>query len=401
MDLKKQSSFSYFMAVFDVAIIGAGPAGGNTAINTAKNGLKTLVFEEHKTIGEPVHCGECLSGLALERQKLVLPEKVISKKVKGVRIIFPNNKSHLVTEPGVVLEKHLFEQWLAKKAVQEGAEILLDHKVLDLKKEGTKWNLKTNHGEIEAKIVIDASGVQSVVSQKTGLNSRFESVVGIQHEIEGIPNDGYLDFHLWPDLAPEGYCWAIPKSNNRANVGLVTNQKNKAKEFCNEFIERKGWQEKTVVKTFGGLIPASGPVKKTFSDGLLLIGDAAGFTSPMFEGGTQLGLQSGRFAAQAAVKAIKENNWQQQNLAEYETMWKKEFPSYNALVKGKKAIYSFSVEELNRISEMLPKELRNLSLREKLKIGGNILRKNPHLLKKGILNAFRAFEFSGAEYYGW
>lgn len=68
--LKKTLHDGFFMLLFDVAVIGAGPAGGSAARNSAKNGLKTVVLEEHKTIGEPVHCGECLDGLAFKRLNL-------------------------------------------------------------------------------------------------------------------------------------------------------------------------------------------------------------------------------------------------------------------------------------------------------------------------------------------
>jgi NADPH-dependent 2,4-dienoyl-CoA reductase/sulfur reductase-like enzyme len=42
---------------YDVAVIGAGPAGGSAALHAAKLGLKTIILEEHNVIGEPVHCG--------------------------------------------------------------------------------------------------------------------------------------------------------------------------------------------------------------------------------------------------------------------------------------------------------------------------------------------------------
>ncbi|MCX6772288.1 MAG: NAD(P)/FAD-dependent oxidoreductase, partial [Candidatus Micrarchaeota archaeon] len=52
------------MEFFDIAVIGAGPAGTFAAYTAAKAGLTVGVFEEHEKIGEPVHCGECLSLLA-------------------------------------------------------------------------------------------------------------------------------------------------------------------------------------------------------------------------------------------------------------------------------------------------------------------------------------------------
>lgn len=386
---------------FDVLIIGAGPAGGSAARHCAELGLKTAILEEHKTIGEPVHCGECLSELSMQRMGWKIPDSVVSEPVDGVRVIFPDNSYSNVTEPGYVLEKHLFEQWICQEAEKKGSQLLLDHKLTDLKRENGIWNIKTNHGELKSKILIDASGVASVVSLKLNLNPRFESVIGIQYEMRDIPRTGYLDFYLWPELAPEGYLWMIPKKNTRANVGLVTNQKNKAKTFCDEFVKRMKWEDKVVVKTFGGLIPSSGPLPNTYSDGLFLIGDAAGFTSPLFEGGTQLGLRSGQYAAQVASRAVKQNNFSKSNLSEYEKLWKKEFPSYDKLIKGKKALYGFTDTELNQMAAMLPKELGNLGVADYASVGLKLFGKYPGLVSKGIMDAFQAFKYSRAEYYGW
>lgn len=395
------------MPLFDVAVIGAGPAGGSAARHSVERGLKTVLLEEHKTVGEPVHCGECLSEIAMRRMDWKLPEKVVSENVKGVRVIFPNSESSTVTEAGYVLEKQLFEQWIANEAQKEGAELLLDHKLLDLKRENSVWKLQTNHGELQSKIVIDASGPATVASRKLKLNPPiksdlpFDTVTGIQYELLDIPRDGYLDFFLWPRLAEFGYLWMIPKKDGRANVGLVTTQTSKAKVFLDTFVKEMDWEQKTKVKTFGGSIPHSGPVPNTYSEGLFLVGDAAGFTSPLFEGGTQLGLRSGQFAATVAARSIRENNFSKNNLAEYEKLWKKEFPSYAALLKGKKALYGFSEEELNQMAGILPKEMGNLKPTDKAKVGIKLLATHRHLLQKGAMDALSAFAYSRAEFYGW
>jgi digeranylgeranylglycerophospholipid reductase len=305
------------------------------------------------------------------------------------------------------LEKHLFEQWIAGEAQKKGAELLLDHKLLDLKRENGVWKLQTNRGELQSKILIDASGPAAVASRKLKLNPPikadlpFETVTGIQYELLDIPRDGWLDFFLWPRLSPWGYCWTIPKKDGRANVGLVTAEVTKSKTNLDQFVQEMKWENKTRVKTFGGSIPHSGPVPNTYAEGLFLIGDAAGFTSPLFEGGTQLGLRSGQFAAQVAARAVRENDFSKNNLAEYEKLWKNEFPSYEKLLKGKKALYGFSDEELNEIASILPKEMGNLKPTDKAKVGLKILAKHRHLLSKGVVDAFSAFAYSRAEYYGW
>ncbi|MDO8625655.1 MAG: NAD(P)/FAD-dependent oxidoreductase [Candidatus Diapherotrites archaeon] len=386
---------------FDVAVIGAGPAGGSAAFWAAKAGLSAVILEEHEVIGEPVHCGECLSNTAMDRMGWKFPKEVVSFPVKGVRTIFPNNDSFLVTEPGVVLEKHLWEQWIAKQAQDAGAQLELGHRVKGLRRENNAWKIDTAKGEVAAKILIDGSGVQSVSNTLLKLSNRFSSVVGIQYELKDIPRDDYMDFYLWPELSPHGYLWMIPKSDGRANVGLVTDQNNKAKPFLDEFVRRKNWQNKTVVKTFGGLIPSSGALEKTVSDGLMLIGDAAGFTSPLFEGGSQLGLMSGKLAAETAKEALDEGDASASFLKKYESRWKNEFPPYQKIIEGKKKLYALTDDELNEVAAVMPKEMGKTNYLNYLKVGLNITIGHPHLWRKGVRRVFDAFKYSRSKYYGW
>ncbi|MBI5226399.1 NAD(P)/FAD-dependent oxidoreductase [Candidatus Micrarchaeota archaeon] len=390
--------------VFDVLIIGAGPAGGSAAWHCSKSGLKTMVLEEHQAIGEPVHCGECLSQVACDRMGWILPPEAIAMPVKGVRVIFPGNKTTKLTEEGYVLEKHRFEQWIMRMAQKDGAQVALGKKVTTLKRDAETqiWTVSCADGSsFQSKILMDATGVAALVSRLLNLNPRFQSVIGIQYEMKDIPTDGYMDFFIWPELAPHGYLWMIPKGNGRANIGLVTNDNTKAKIYLDQFVAKMGWKDKVVVKTFGGLIPASGPLQNTVSDGVMLIGDAAGFTSPLFEGGSHLGLVSGRYAAKVARKAVTLGDTSKKFLSQYEMMWKAEFPDYQKLIGGKHALYDMTDNELEFVGSIMPKELSHITTMERIKFGSHVLVRKPGLLGKGLLSALEAFGYSRAESYGW
>ncbi len=387
-------------AVYDLLVIGAGPAGGSCAEKAAELGLKVLVLEEDSRVGEPLHCGECISKVAMDKLGDI-PEEVIAEHATGVRVIFPGPRSNLCDEPGAVLHKEKFEQWIIKKAKANGAEVLLGQPFESAERKGKFWKVKSKEKVFKAKIIVDASGVKSVLSQKLGLNKRADSVVGIQHLMECNEFDGYLDFYVWPKFAPHGYLWMISKGKGLANVGLVTTESNKAKEYLEKFLIEKGWQNNKILKTFGGLIPASGPVENTVGEGWIIIGDAAGFTSPLFEGGTHLGIQSGLYAAEVVKKAIEQNNASKEVLSEYDSLWKKEFPDYKMLVGGKDAIYSLTDEQLKDVSELMPNQLGFLSSTDKLKVLYRMFFVKPHLSKKKLFKVFNAFKYSRAKNYGW
>ncbi|MED5485409.1 MAG: FAD-dependent oxidoreductase, partial [Candidatus Thermoplasmatota archaeon] len=196
-------------ADWDVIVIGAGPGGGSAALHCARLGLRTLILEDHAEIGTPVHCGECLSEVAVKNLDLDLPEEVISLHVKGIRVLFPNDVEKKLTEPGYVLEKHLFERWLIDEAVKEGAVFKHSHKVKGMNKNFKLENQFFNweilgDGElfpITTKMVIDASGVAGVSSKILKNSNQIEVIAGFQYEMIEVENDGYLDFYIWPKYA--------------------------------------------------------------------------------------------------------------------------------------------------------------------------------------------------------
>jgi len=422
--------------LYDAAIIGAGPAGCSSAYTAASEGLSVILLEEHARVGEPVHCGECLSQVALNRMGLTLPEEAIACRVKGIRVIFPDKTETIWREAGYVLDKHVFEQFLAVRAQGAGAILKTHTRVNGMKRENGIWELNAikqggSASSFRSRALIDASGYEAVSTKLTGLNAKkFDMVSGAQYFMEDVPNDGFIDFYLWPRLSPHGYLWVIPKRDGAANVGLVTNEYANAHKYLKQFVKEMGLEGKKIIRPFGGMIPSSGPLPNLFGDGLLLIGDAAGLTSPMFEGGTQLALKSGELAARTLARAKTgvpkpeaENvdmltdgsksiyragfaptpsgdPFSAHALSEYAMAAKEEFPPYEKLVKGKRQMYAFKDEELNAIGRMLPHELNTMTALDKAGIAVRVLlRFGPRAFD--VRDALETFGYSVGEKYGW
>ena len=278
----------------------------------------------------------------------------------------------------------------------------------------TNWKIE-GRGDgfpIECKAVIDASGVAGAASKLLDMGTEVEVIAGFQYEMLDVPNDGYLDFYLWPEYSPHGYVWMIPKKGGRANVGLVTTDKKGAIKYLDSFITDTYLKEKPTVnppwraegikgRPFGGTIPISGPRSRTVAEGVILVGDAAGFTSPLFEGGSHLALWSGRQAAQTIAKALADDDLSESSLLAYEKAWKKKFPPYHKILKGKNALYNLTDEEMSIMAHCLPEELGNMSPLQKFGIGLKIMVTKPILMTKRVVPILLSFGYSRAKYFGW
>ncbi len=406
---------------YDVLVIGAGPGGGSAALHAARAGLSTLIVEADPEVGTPVHCGECLSELAVENLDLQIPDHVKALDVKGIRVIFPDGTEKLLTEKGYVLEKHLFERWLCDEAIGKGAELRLGHRVTSMERiynsenQFSYWEIdgKGEEFPLQCKSVIDASGVSGAASKLLDMGTQIEVIAGFQYEILDVENDGYLDFYIWPKYSPHGYVWMIPKEGGRANVGLVTTDKKGAIKYLDSFIKdtyldgkpavNPPWRKEGIkVRPFGGTIPISGPRSVTVGDGLILVGDAAGFTSPLFEGGSHLALWSGREAAKTIASLLEsKQTLSKDQMMAYEKAWKKTFPPYSKILKGKTALYELTDEEMSIMAHCLPEELGNMSPLQKVGIGFKILFRKPMLFTKRIIHVLLSFGYSRAKFFGW
>ena len=333
--------------MYDVIVVGAGPAGSMTAKTAAEEGLSVLLIERELEVGVPDKCGEYLPSL--EEMRRLTPNAVdleglfdppnncIVNRTKYVRFVFPNNVDVSVDFKGVVVERKLFDKHLANEAARAGAIIAPSTRVVDLLEGCRGVKVKDVYGvhEIESKTIVAADGAYSLVARRTGLpvsRNPLDYGVGYQYEMVNVDHDpDYVDMYLGEDIAPGTYAWIIPKGEDVANVGTGVRAPYmkdglSIRDYQRNFVEKHpGSSEKlrgavmTAVKA--GCIPVGGAMENTSTERVLAVGDAGGHTIPTVGGGVPPAMICGRIAGQILTEHIKGG----ESLTRFDGAWKKQF----------------------------------------------------------------------------
>ncbi|MEJ0013881.1 MAG: NAD(P)/FAD-dependent oxidoreductase [Bauldia sp.] len=283
---------------FDVVIVGASFAGLAAAKTAASRGLSVAVIEAKREAGARVHTSGILVREAME--EIDIPHR-LTRRVPGVRLYAPNLKSIDLFSPGYAFfttDTAELLRWMACEAREAGAQILYATRFTGATREGTIIHL--NDIDISTRYLIGADGARSRVAEAFGLSQNRRFLTGLEVELE--PNDS-IDprfLHCFADskLAPGYIAWAAP-GPDIIQLGLAVSHgvKPDLAGFMARTEKNFGWSKLRVVGRRSGLIPCGGPLARTSAPGVLLVGDAAGWVSPMTGGGIRLAFKYGRRAA--------------------------------------------------------------------------------------------------------
>ncbi|MGV8176461.1 MAG: geranylgeranyl reductase family protein [Candidatus Bilamarchaeaceae archaeon] len=330
----------------DMIIIGAGPAGSTLARLAAQGGMDVLVLDKRKQVGVPVRCGEGLGAREIVKEGLDIPKQAYSTEIKGAKVVAPNGKSIVWKDEetkGWMLERKVFDQWLAELAIDKGAKIQTYRRVTDLLKEDGKiQGVVVSHGgrepyEVRAPLVISAEGMEALIARKAGFKTNhllYDVDTCYQYEMKPYDHENLIELYFGSELAPRGYVWIFPKANRKANVGLgiggnLTNadkngiQGADPKVFLDKFIaNHPQLKDSSTLVDFGGVISVGAPMDEFVKDNFMVIGTAAKQVDPIHGGGIALAMESGVMAAGQILKAHAKKDYSREALLEYETVWK-------------------------------------------------------------------------------
>jgi geranylgeranyl reductase family protein len=302
------TALSEAVDVFDVAVVGGGPAGATCAAFCAAAGLRTVLLEREKFPREKV-CGDCINPACWPvLRRLELFERVHAlpyAKLDRVEFIAISGQKVIVDLPSgeeseISIKRSLFDNLLLEHARELGAEIHEKSIVTALSKTAAdNWKIDIVTQTFVTRFLVGADGRNSTVARLRNLLPRPERErVALQAHIPLPPDFGN---RIVLQFLPEGYSGQAPVNKNELNLCLVGTPPTISS--LRQWAERHfGIAADQPWRTITPLTRAPIPVAH---ENLFLIGDAARVVEPFTGEGIFYALRSGDRAATAIAKILQ------------------------------------------------------------------------------------------------
>ncbi|MBH59419.1 MAG: hypothetical protein CMO19_03245 [Thaumarchaeota archaeon] len=347
------------MNKIDVVVIGIGPAGAMTLLRLAELGIGAIGIDSKSEIAEKL----CTGIIGWECSQKYPPDSedvhYVSNSATVVSPVGFKLKIKSSIPQAVVLDRVSYIKSIAAKAQLLGSKILLDNNVVSVSVKDTGVEIITDKGEsFISKIVVIATGFHSPLLKDLSIikkDVRQEYMVASQaivrvNDIEGI------QVYLGKQNVPGSFAWLVPTHEQNALIGMFT--RSRLQGHMNKLITElsKDGIVDTVIKSHSQWgIPAA-PIGRTFSDRLLVVGDAAGLVKPTTGGGIYYSFISGEIAAEVICDAIESDSFSYKTLRSYQTKWKTVLNNEIQIgLNARKLLESFSDDQIEVLISHLSK----------------------------------------------
>src|SRR5881396_2507079 len=322
------------LAMYDVAIIGGGPAGSTAAGLLARTGRRVIVFERERF--PRFHIGESLLPFSMKAfTRLGLHEKFLRAgfmKKFGGEILGacsePGTKFYFKdgyrsqTDHAYQVTRGDFDKVLLDHAAECGAEVCEQTSVdrVEFSKDNVELAVKSNGSSqsIRARYLIDASGRASVLGRQFKIKKTYDHLqkLSIFAHYDGVWRAEGIDGTLTVLIrAIDRWFWLIPLTADRTSVGVVLDSETfrKSKLGAEDFLKQALAEQPIIAKrmtnarrTSEVYVEADFSYRsaKLYRDRWLLAGDAAGFIDPIFSSGVFLAVFSGELAADSLNEVL-------------------------------------------------------------------------------------------------
>jgi flavin-dependent dehydrogenase len=352
------------VAMYDVAIIGGGPAGSTAAALLARAGRRVIVFEREKF--PRFHIGESLLPFSMKAfTRLGLHEKFLRAgfmKKFGGEIVGACSESgtkfyfkdgyRSQTDHAYQVTRGDFDKVLLDHAAECGAEVHEETSVdqVEFSNDEVELGIKCNGSfhSIRARYVIDASGRTSVLGRKFKIKKTYDHLqkLSIFAHYDGVWRAAGIDGTLTVLIrAIDRWFWLIPLTAERTSVGVVLDAEafRNSKLRAEDFLEQALSEQPIIAKRMTDARRVSQVyVEADFSyrsarlhgDRWLLAGDAAGFIDPIFSSGVFLAVFSSELCADILNEVLDHPRKARRLFAGYERAVNRAMDIYLRFVKA-------------------------------------------------------------------
>ncbi|MFD7730042.1 geranylgeranyl reductase family protein [Kitasatospora phosalacinea] len=301
--------------VWDVVVVGAGPAGSSAAYAAASRGRRVLLLDKaehprYKTCGGGI-IGPSRDSLP-EDFKLPLQDRIsaVTFALNGRWTRTRRSKRMLF---GVV-NRDEFDLRLVQAAEQAGAVLVTGVTATGVEQQGgdsrTVFVTLADGRRVEARAVVGADGSASRIGRHVGVS--FDQIdLGLEAEIpvpESVSRAWAGRIHLdWGPL-PGSYGWVFPKTDSGTlTVGVISarGEGERTKEYLAAYVRRLGLSGFEPLVESGHLTRCRAEDSPLSRGRVLVAGDAAGLLEPWTREGISYALRSGRLAGEWAVQVAE------------------------------------------------------------------------------------------------
>jgi geranylgeranyl reductase family protein len=326
----------------DVVVVGGGPAGCYAAALLGKQGFDVHVLEEHPVIGEPVDCSGVIGAESFET--LGLPHSIKLGEINTLTLVSPSGLEVRFCPPASlahIVDRAAFDRAIADKALASGVAVHLGSRVVDIQLQNgcveavfkeavhSSFSLPEARRSIKASMVLLAGGPRYKLQRKLGMGApaAFLRTAQVEVAVQGIDRAKVL---MGSEVAPGSFAWVVPFRRGecefaRVGVSAKTNAVPYLKRLLGQ-IYSEGHLRFPSGSIRSWVIPVA-PLRRSFAERVLAIGDAAGQTKPTTGGGIFYGLLCAEAAANMAVAAFKKGDFGAATLSGYEKVWRQKLGS--------------------------------------------------------------------------
>lgn len=305
--------------MYDVIILGAGPAGLMAGRSLKDSNLKYLIIDSREEIGNTIRFSDTIREEDFLEIFKTTDFKFIKNKIESHEFNFANIKRELKL-PFLELDAKEFFNFLAEPIKDK---IKLNLEVEDINITDEQADIKTSKGIIRTKLLILTYSHNFKFQKKFGPLNKETKLITLYGETFNNHKLEKNKFYLYLTPNTFNYFWAFPKNEETIQMGYAVNGVKDVKDRFEELAKTLGFNEIQKVSKFGGIFPLN--QTKSYSNRVLITETASAFLYPFIGEGLNYSLKSGKIAGDISIEACKNNKFDEDFLKTYETVWKKEF----------------------------------------------------------------------------